>query len=137
MAFITTEITFKGQGDENFLDAGTVFKPMLQANALSSLGFDIRTDIVTYKDMYKVVPQRKVTRSKSNCGWNPYGQLAELIDDRIEVKKLGIEMEQCAEDFDGLILQTAKKREWSALTSPARSCSRCFPPWRKRRLSTI
>ncbi|MHC2992826.1 hypothetical protein OB13_15020 [Pontibacter sp. HJ8] len=109
MAFIETEITFKGIGDENPLSSDLIFKPLIQVPEVSSLGFDIRTDIVTYKDMYKAISQRKVTRAKSGCGWNPYGKLADLIDERIEVKKMGIEMEQCAEDFDGLILQMAKK----------------------------
>lgn len=107
MAILTTDLTYKGQGGD--LGSNIFFEPILNAPELTSFGFDIREDIVSYEDMYLMQTSNKVTKRKTTCGWNPSGSIAELLDKRITVNELSIELEQCAKDFDGKILQTMKK----------------------------
>ncbi|RNI26633.1 hypothetical protein [Rufibacter latericius] len=115
MAILTTNITYGGKTpteapDGGNLKAALIFQAILAMASFQSLGYDLREDIQTSEDMYSIIPSDKVTRKKTTCGWNPYGSLGELRDKKITVTELAIEMEQCAKDFDGKILQLVKKK---------------------------
>lgn len=112
MAILTTAVTYGGKQATDGLKAGLIFQPVLTATEFAQLGYDIREDVQGTEHMYKIVPSDKVTRKATTCGWNPYGKLGDLIDETISVVKLKVEMEQCAMDFDGKILQAMKKRGW-------------------------
>lgn len=115
MAILTTNVTYGGKtpteapggGD---LKASLILAPIVEAPAFTSLGYDLRDDIQTKETMYEIIPSDKVTKKKTTCGWNPSGKIGDLIDREIVVTELGIEMEQCAKDFDGKILQLVKKK---------------------------
>jgi len=112
MAILTTAVTYGGKQATDGLKAGLIFNPILAATDFARLGYDIREDVQGTEHMYKIIPSDKVTRKATTCGWNPYGKLGDLIDETVSVVKLKIEMEQCAMDFDGKILQAMKKRGW-------------------------
>lgn len=115
MAILTTNVTYGGKtpteapggGD---LKASLIMEPILEAPAFTALGYDLRDDIQTKETMYEIIPSDKVTKKKTTCGWNPSGQIGELVDRVIEVTEMSVEMEQCAKDFDGKILQLVKKK---------------------------
>ena len=110
MAILTTAVTYGGKQATDGLKANLIFNPVLAATDFAQLGYDIREDVQGTEHMYKIIPSDKVTRKATTCGWNPYGKLGDLIDDTVSVVKLKVEMEQCAMDFDGKILQALKKR---------------------------
>jgi hypothetical protein len=111
MALLTTEITYKGKGNPTSTgDADVFIKPVLATPELASLGIDIRENVVTKEALYKIIPSDKLTKKKIGCGWNPSGNLGELLDEEISVTELAVELEQCAKDFDGTILQTMKNQ---------------------------
>jgi hypothetical protein len=112
MAILTTAVTYGGKQATEGLTAGLIFNPVLAATDFAQLAYDVREDVQGTEHMYKIVPSDKVTRKATTCGWNPYGKLGDLIDETISVVKLKVEMEQCAMDFDGKILQAMKKRGW-------------------------
>lgn len=115
MPILTTDITYGGKtptqapggGD---LKASLVLDPIFKAPSFAAMGYDLRTDVQTSEEMYKLTASDKVTRAKTACGWNPHGKLGELTDSKISVVELAIEMEECAKDFDGKILQLVKKK---------------------------
>jgi hypothetical protein len=115
MAILTTSVTYGGKtpteapggGD---LRSSLILAPILEAPAFTALGYDLRDDIQTSETMYEITPSDKVTKKKTSCGWNPSGSIAQLIDKKITVEELAIEMEECAKDFDGKILQLVKKK---------------------------
>lgn len=109
MAILNTALTFSGTGG-GVEQSDIFFEPVLSAPELTSFGFDIRDDVVSYEDMYTLQTTAKHTKKKTTCGWNPTGPIATLLDKRIYVQELAIEKEQCAKDFDGTILQYAKAR---------------------------
>jgi len=115
MAILTTPITYGGSTptqnpNGGLLTADLIFRPVLSLPSFSSLGYDIRDNIQSSADMYNIIPSDKVTRKKTTCGWNPYGNLGELTDSKITVVELAIEQEQCATDLDGKILQLLRKK---------------------------
>ncbi|WP_026463666.1 hypothetical protein [Adhaeribacter aquaticus] len=110
MAILTTDVTYGGKANAEGLEANLFFKPVLETPELTSLGIDIREDVVTSEPLYKMIPADKVTKKKVGCGFNAAGNFGELIDDSVTVTELAVEMEQCAKDFDGTILQAMKKR---------------------------
>lgn len=109
MAILETDITYGGKNAED-LKASIIFQPVLNAPELTSLGVDIKEGVISSEPLVRVVPSDKVTKKKETCGFNPSGKVADLLDESVTVKELAIEMEQCAKDFDGTILQVMKKR---------------------------
>src|SRR5688572_29232714 len=103
MAILTTAVQFGGKKATDGLRADLIMKPAVAVPSFANLGYDVREDVQSSEPMYKLIPSDKVTRKATTCGWNPYGNLGNLIDDEISVVKLKIEMEQCAVDFDGKI----------------------------------
>lgn len=110
MAILTTEVTYGGKNNAEGLEANLFIKPVLEAPELTSLGIDIREDVVTSEPLYSLTPSDKVTKKKTTCGFTPSGDFGELLEESVSVTELAIEMEQCAKDFDGTILQAMKKR---------------------------
>ncbi|NEM96155.1 hypothetical protein [Pontibacter burrus] len=115
MAILTTNVTYGGKtpteapggGD---LKASLILAAILAAPSFTALGYDLRDDIQTKETMYELIPADKVTKKKTTCGWNPSGSFGNIIDREIAVTELAIEMEQCANDFDGKILQLVRKK---------------------------
>ncbi|KUG06882.1 hypothetical protein ASU33_06035 [Solirubrum puertoriconensis] len=112
MAYFVNPITYGGkQPTAEELKAKMLLEPPTEQIDLKTLGFQIQEGVKSSTTDYSVTAARKVTRRDTGCGtWTPSGDLLTMASNTIEVWPLKIELEECAQRFDGTILELAKKK---------------------------
>ncbi len=112
MAYFVNPITYGGkQPTAEDLKAKMLLEPPVEQLDLKTLGFQIQEGIKSTTTDYSLTAARKVTRRDTGCGtWTPTGDLLTMGSNTITVWPLKIELEECADRYDGTILELAKKK---------------------------
>ncbi|MBO2010849.1 hypothetical protein [Hymenobacter negativus] len=112
MAYFANPITYGGkQPTAEDLKAKMLLEPPTEQLDLKTLGFQIQEGIKSSTTDYSLTAARKVTRRDTGCGsWTPTGDLLTMGSNTIVVWPLKIELEECADRYDGTILELAKKK---------------------------
>jgi hypothetical protein len=112
MAYFVNPITYGGkQPTAEDLKAKLLLEPPYEQLDLKTLGFQIQEGIKSSTVDYSLTAARKVTRRDSGCGtFTPTGDLLTMGSNTINVWPLMIQLQECADRYDGTILELAKKK---------------------------
>jgi hypothetical protein len=112
MAYFVNPITYGGKTPTaEDLKAKMLLEPPTEQADLKTLGWQIQEGVKSETVDYSLKAARKVTRRDSGCGaWAPTGDLLTMGSNKITVWPLMIQLEECAADYDGTILELAKKK---------------------------
>lgn len=111
MAYFINPITYGGkQPTAEDLKAKMLLEPPVEQLDLKTLGFQIQEGVKSSTVDYSMTAARKVTRRDTGCGaFVPTGDLLTMGSNTITVFPLMIQLQECADRYDGTILELAKK----------------------------
>lgn len=112
MAYFVNSITYGGkQPTAEDLKAKMLLEPPVENLDLKTLGFQIQEGVKSSTVDYSLSAARKVTKRDTGCGsWVPTGNLLTMGSNTITVWPLMIQLDDCADRYDGTILEAAKKK---------------------------
>ncbi|GGG34216.1 hypothetical protein [Hymenobacter glacieicola] len=112
MAYFVNPIIYGGkQPTAEDLKAKMLLEPPVEQLDLKTLGFQVQEGVKSSTVDYSLTAARKVTKRDTGCGpWVPTGDLLTMASNTINVWPLMIQLEECADRFDGTVLESAKKK---------------------------
>lgn len=103
---ITLNTTYNGKEPGSIGEA--IVKEVLNAPEITSLGFNVRTDVKTKEKMYSVSMDEDVTRKRTGCGTPDIGGFS-MREKFLDPVNMEISQHYCAEDFAGKVTELARK----------------------------